>query len=126
MSTELFEHTTTDTDGGIGSGGPPPAQARQSAIGDRLYRIAWRWHFYAGMMIAPALIVVAATGAIYIFKDELEAVKYPGVTYVEPAATRASYEQQIAAVRAAVPATQRIILLQVFTNPKRATSMISG
>ncbi len=38
------------------------------------YRVIWRWHFYAGMIIAPALIVVAATGAIYIFKDELEAV----------------------------------------------------
>jgi uncharacterized iron-regulated membrane protein len=75
------------------------------------------------MIIAPALIVVAATGALYIFKDELEAVIYPGVTYVEPAAERTSYEQQMAAVRAAVPATYRINLLQVFTNPKRATSM---
>ena len=96
---------------------------KQPGTSDRLYRIVWRWHFYAGMIIAPALIVVAATGALYIFKDELEAVIYPGVTYVEPAAERTSYEQQIAAVRAAVPATSQIFLLQVFTNPKRATSM---
>jgi uncharacterized iron-regulated membrane protein len=57
------------------------------------------------MIIAPALIVVAATGALYIFKDELEAVLHPGVTYVEPAAERATYEQQLAAARAAVPPT---------------------
>ena len=75
------------------------------------------------MIIAPALIVVAATGALYIFKDELEAVLHPGVTYVEPAAERATYEQQLAAARAAVPPTYRIGLMQVFTNPKRATSL---
>jgi uncharacterized iron-regulated membrane protein len=101
----------------------PPAATRQSATGDRLHRIVWRWHFYAGMIVAPALIVVAATGALYIFKDELEAVLYPGVTYVEPAAHRVSYEQQLAAARAAVPPNYRIGLMQVFTNPKRATGL---
>jgi len=124
MSTMSLEQTTTAADGGFGPGDPPPADTRQSGTSDRLYRIVWRWHFYAGMIVAPALIVVAATGALYIFKDELEAVVYPGVTYVEPAADRASYEEQMAAVRAAMPGAQRAILLQVFTNPKRATSMI--
>ena len=60
---------------------------------------------------------------LYIFKDELEAVLYPGVTYVEPAAQRVSYEQQLAAARAAVPPNYRIGLMQVFTNPKRATTL---
>jgi uncharacterized iron-regulated membrane protein len=73
------------------------------------------------MIVAPALIVVAATGALYIFKDELEAVLYPGVTYVEPAAERVSYEKQLAAARAAVPKPVTIGLMQVFANPKRAT-----
>ena len=108
MSTTSLEQTTTTADNGLGSGDLPPADTRQSGTSDRLYRVVWRWHFYAGMIIAPALIVVAATGALYIFKDELEAVIYPGVTYVEPAAERTSYEQQMAAVRAAVPATHRI------------------
>jgi len=124
MSTEPVKKTTTAADGGLGSGEPPSANTRQSGIGDRLYRVVWRWHFYAGMIITPALIVVAATGALYIFKDELEAVIYPEVTYVEPGTERASYEQQIAAAHAAVPGTQRTILLHVFTNPKRATSMV--
>jgi uncharacterized iron-regulated membrane protein len=75
------------------------------------------------MIVAPALIVVAATGALYIFKDELEAVIYPGVTYVEPAAHRVSYEQQLAAARAAVPTPVHIGLVQVFANPKRATAI---
>jgi len=73
------------------------------------------------MIIAIPLIVVAATGALYVFKDELEGVLYPGVTYVEPAIERATYEQQLAAARAAVPPTYKIALMQVFTNPMRAT-----
>jgi len=75
------------------------------------------------MIIMLPLIVVAATGALYIFKDELEAVLHPGVTYVEPAAKRATYERQLSAARAAVPPTYRIVLMQVFTNPKRATTL---
>ncbi len=123
MSTASLERTTTAAPGGLGSGGPPPTDTGQSGTGDRLYRVVWRWHFYAGMIIAPVLIVVAATGALYIFKDELEAVLHPGVTYVEPAAERISYEQQMAAALAAVPPTYRILQVQVFANPKRATGM---
>jgi uncharacterized iron-regulated membrane protein len=91
-----------------------------------LYRVVWRWHFYAGMIVAPALIVVAATGALYIFKDELEAILYPGVTYVEPAADRVSYEQQLAVARANVPTPVHIGLIQVFANPKRATGIATA
>jgi uncharacterized iron-regulated membrane protein len=122
MNTTSVGQTTT-ADSGLASGDLTPPDTKQTGTSDRLYWVVWRWHFYAGMIVAPALIVVAATGAIYTFKDELEAVLYPRVTYVEPAAKRTSYAQQMAAVRAAVPATYRTALLQVFTNPKRATSM---
>lgn len=127
MSTTSPEQSTTTADGDFISAGSPEsdtADTRQSGGGDQLYRVIWRWHFYAGMIVAPALIVVAATGALYIFKDELEGMIFPGVSYVEPAAERTSYEKQMAAVHAAEPATHRAILLQVFTNPKRATSMV--
>ncbi len=123
MSVTSRERTIPTARDGLGSGGTPPADTRQSATGDRLYRVVWRWHFYAGMIVAPALIVVAATGALYIFKDELEAVLYPGVTYVEPAAVRVSYAQQLAAARASVPTPVTIGLVQVFANPKRATGI---
>ena len=102
MSTTSLEQTTTAAHGGLGSADPPPTDTKQSGTGDRLYRVVWRWHFYAGMIITLPLIVVAATGALYIFKDELEGVLHPGVLYVEPAAERATYEQQLAAARAAV------------------------
>ncbi len=123
MSTESFEPSTS-ADGGLGSAASHSTDTKRSGIGDRLYRVVWRWHFYAGMIIAPWLIVVAATGGVYIFKEELEAVVYPGVTYVEPAAERTSYEKQMAAVRGAEPTVQRCVLLTISTNPQRATTMV--
>jgi uncharacterized iron-regulated membrane protein len=123
MSTTSLNPTPTIAEVGLGSGATPPADADKFAQGGRLYRVVWRWHFYAGMIVAPVLIVVAATGALYIFKDELEAVLYPGVTYVEPAAERVSYEQQIIAARAAMPTPVKIGLVQVFADPRRATAI---
>src|SRR5580698_6003161 len=122
MSSTSVEQTKMTAQDGFGSAGTPPSNTRRSAAGDRLYRIVWRWHFYAGMIISLPLIVVSATGGLWIFKDELEGLLHPGVLYVEPAAERATYEQQLAAARAAAPGYQ-IVTLQVFMNPNRATAL---
>jgi uncharacterized iron-regulated membrane protein len=39
---------------------------------DRLYRAVWRWHFYAGLIVLPVLVWLAGTGALYLYKPELE------------------------------------------------------
>lgn len=36
-----------------------------------LYRSVWRWHFYAGIFVAPFMLILAVTGAIYLFNDEI-------------------------------------------------------
>lgn len=43
---------------------------------ESLYRAVWRWHFYAGLIILPMLMWLAATGALYLYKAELERVVY--------------------------------------------------
>src|SRR5882757_11380789 len=126
MSSTSVEQTKTSAHSGLGSGDSPPTETTQSSTDSRLYRVIWRWHFYAGMIITLPLIVVSATGALYIFKDELEGVLHPGVLYVEPAAERATYEQQLAAARAAVGPAYQIGTMQVFMNPKRATELAMG
>jgi uncharacterized iron-regulated membrane protein len=40
----------------------------------RLYRLIWRWHFYAGLFCIPFVILLSLTGAIYLFKTNIEAV----------------------------------------------------
>ena len=46
------------------------AQASSRTGTSALYRAVWRWHFYAGLIILPFVILIAITGAIYLFKDE--------------------------------------------------------
>ncbi|NML05623.1 PepSY domain-containing protein [Sphingomonas sp. G-3-2-10] len=41
-----------------------------------LYRAAWRWHLYAGLIVLPVLLWLAATGALYLYKPEIERFVY--------------------------------------------------
>ncbi|MEC8456244.1 MAG: PepSY domain-containing protein, partial [Pseudomonadota bacterium] len=40
------------------------------------YRAVWRWHFYAGVFVMPVLMLLALTGGLYLFKDEIDAALY--------------------------------------------------
>jgi len=48
-----------------------------TAPAGEVYRAFWRWHFYAGLLVLPILMLMALTGGLYLFKDELTAVLYP-------------------------------------------------
>jgi len=37
-----------------------------------IYRTIWRWHFYAGLFVIPFVLLLAATGAAYLFKPQVE------------------------------------------------------
>lgn len=51
-----------------------------------LYRAVWRWHFYAGLIVLPVLLWLAATGGLYLYKPEIEAWLYRDWSHVTPAA----------------------------------------
>ena len=36
------------------------------------YRRFWRWHFYAGLLVIPFIIVLALSGATFLFKPQIE------------------------------------------------------
>lgn len=55
----------------------------QSGGSAALYRAVWRWHFYAGLIILPFMILLAVTGALYIVKDEINDILYPDLRIVE-------------------------------------------
>lgn len=48
------------------------------------YRAVWRWHFYAGLLVLPTLALLAITGGLYLFDEELNGVLYPRLERVEP------------------------------------------
>ncbi|WP_078412295.1 PepSY domain-containing protein [Priestia abyssalis] len=37
-----------------------------------LYKLVWRWHFYAVLIFTPVLLILAITGGTYLFKSQLE------------------------------------------------------
>ena len=50
----------------------------------RLYRTIWRWHFYAGLICLPFFVLLASTGAVYLFRDELSLILEKKLLVVEP------------------------------------------
>lgn len=47
------------------------------------YQTVWRWHFYAGIIFAPFLIILAFSGGVYLFKPQIESMLYQDMYYVE-------------------------------------------
>lgn len=41
-----------------------------------IYQVVWKWHFYAGIMTAPFLFILAFSGSIYLFKPQIESFLY--------------------------------------------------
>lgn len=56
------------------------------AVHSPTYRAIWRWHFYAGLIVAPFLLILSVTGAIYLFDDELNDLMMPELRFVTPVA----------------------------------------
>lgn len=57
---------------------------QSGAISSALYRAVWRWHFFAGLFILPFVVLIAVTGAIYLFKDEINDGLHRNLRIVAP------------------------------------------
>ena len=67
------------------------------------YRTIWRWHFYAGLFVLPFVLLLSISGAIYLFKpqiDRWEERDFRGLS-LEGAV---SVDRQLEAAKAAFPA----------------------
>ncbi|MBM3983397.1 MAG: PepSY domain-containing protein, partial [Planctomycetes bacterium] len=72
-------------------------------MADLFFRRVWRWHFWAGLVACPVLLVVALTGALYTFREEIEDWLQADVRFVEPVGERKPLSEQITAVKSAHP-----------------------
>ncbi|PZQ62847.1 MAG: PepSY domain-containing protein [Sphingomonas taxi] len=57
---------------------------RPAAIAAELQRAVWRWHFVAGVLVLPFLLWLAVTGALYLYKPEIERQVYADWIHVTP------------------------------------------
>lgn len=63
-----------------------------------------RWHFYAGVIFAPFLFILAFSGGVYLFKPQIEGYLYSEYTEVEQIEEqRLHYSNQADSVRDAYP-----------------------
>jgi len=67
------------------------------------YRAVWRWHFYAGLFCIPFVAVLAISGAIYLFKAEIEGWAERPYDALDPAADPAPPSAHVSAALAAFP-----------------------
>ncbi len=67
------------------------------AASSALYRAVWRWHFIAGLLVLPFVIILAVTGGIYLFKDEINNAAYRDLRNVAPTVGPAQPASQITA-----------------------------
>jgi uncharacterized iron-regulated membrane protein len=70
-----------------------------------LYRTIWRWHFYAGLFVMPMVLVLALTGAVYLFKPQVDAWEERGWRDL-PTTVTVSADQQVKAALAAFPGSR--------------------
>jgi len=81
-----------------------------------LYRAVWRWHFYAGLVVVPFLLVFAATGLIMLYGNSVETFlgkKFP----VEPGGDRLSISAQADVAQKAIPGGA----VRLFVHPAEDT-----
>lgn len=56
---------------------PAPARPEARTRSGGWFRAVWRWHFFASIVVVPVLLVLAATGLIYLFRFQLEPLLHP-------------------------------------------------
>ena len=69
------------------------------------YRGVWRWHFYAGLFVLPFVLILSVTGAIYLFKPQIDRWEERSYRALETQVS-VSADRQLAAALAAHPGSR--------------------
>lgn len=77
--------------------------ARETEGRGSLYRMLWRWHFYAGLICIPFVIWLAVTGSIYLFRPQIDAWVDRDVAALTRVGEPASQSAIVAAAVGAAP-----------------------
>jgi len=88
-----------------------------------VYRAVWRWHFYAGLLVLPVLVMLAVTGATYLFAPEIDGIVYRDMIEVEPRSTPAlAPSAVVASVEAAT--SGEVVQTVLSDRPDRSVKML--
>ncbi|MFC9894138.1 PepSY-associated TM helix domain-containing protein [Nocardia sp. NPDC127579] len=93
---------------------PPESASERSAPGRGWQALALRLHFYAGVFVAPFILIAAVTGALYAISPTLEDITSRELLKVEPQGAPRSLAEQ---VNAAVATRPELALVAVSPAP---------
>ncbi|WP_417900195.1 PepSY domain-containing protein [Bacillus haimaensis] len=86
-----------------------------------IYQTMWRWHFYAGIIFAPFLIILAFSGGVYLFKPQIESYLYKDLYFVEETKeTSLSVNAQLEKVKEEFPDAS-VTRMSTFEEEERST-----
>lgn len=80
-----------------------------------LYRTLWRWHFYAGLFVMPFILILSITGAVFLFKpqiDRWEERSFRGLSTAAAVSPNAQLDAALAAFPGAVFSSYRLPVAQ--------------
>lgn len=104
---------------------PTPQKNTPSRLLSALYASVWRWHFYAGLIFAPFLIILAFSGSVYLFKPQIEGYLYKDMLTVREVGTQAMPTDEIVTrTMQAYPGTS--ISSVTFVDDAAATVKLGG
>lgn len=67
-----------------------------------LYRRLWRWHFYAGLLVMPFVVLLALSGTVFLFKPQVD--RWEERAFISlPGPASASPAEQVSAALTAFP-----------------------
>lgn len=84
------------------------------------YAAVWRWHFYAGLFCIPLVLWLALTGAIYLWRPQIEGWLDRPYDRLATQGPVAPPDAQVAAALAAVPGAH----LHQYLLPERADAAV--
>lgn len=85
-----------------------------------MYNTIRRWHFYAGLFCIPFVLVLSITGAIYLFKSQVEAVLDQSYDHLVVSGSQTGAQAQVLAALAAVPGSS----LNAYELPATSNSAV--
>lgn len=83
------------------------------------YRRLWRWHFYAGVFCLPFIAILSLSGAVYLFKPQIDAYLDRPYDRLRLSDDPKRLDEQVAAALDAFPGA-RLTALELRNNPTDA------
>lgn len=91
---------------------------------EKLNKWLWKWHFIAGLISLPFVLLLSVTGLIYLFKDDFETPKHNHIKEVVIEGDPISFQEQWdIANKNAIKKPNSMVLP---TSKNQATEFISG